>query len=45
VRGRILSIKPFPNVREAFSEVCQEESQKKVVLGTAENSALAVQGA
>ena len=51
VRGRILSIKPLPNVREAFSKVCQEESQTKVMLGTqhsfssAENSALSVWGA
>ncbi|KAL5840582.1 hypothetical protein ACOSQ4_013190 [Xanthoceras sorbifolium] len=32
VRGRILGTKPLPLLREAFSEVCREESQKKVVL-------------
>ena len=34
VRGRILSIKPLLNIREAFSEVRREESQKKVMMGT-----------
>ncbi|KAL5775182.1 hypothetical protein ACOSP7_012739 [Xanthoceras sorbifolium] len=32
VRGRILGTKPLPLLREAFSEVRREESQKKVVL-------------
>ncbi|MBN8124842.1 hypothetical protein, partial [Vibrio vulnificus] len=33
VRGRILSINPLPSVREVFSEVCREESRKKLMLG------------
>ncbi|GAV89710.1 UBN2_3 domain-containing protein, partial [Cephalotus follicularis] len=33
VRGRILSIKPLPSVREVFSEVRREESRGKVMLG------------
>ena len=30
----MLSTKPLPTIREAFSEVCREESRKKVMLGT-----------
>ncbi|XP_073037355.1 uncharacterized protein [Primulina eburnea] len=33
VRGRILSIKPLPSIREAVSEVRREESRRKVMLG------------
>ena len=44
---RVLGLKPLPNIREDFSEVCREESRKKVMMGsqnatpTIENSALA----
>ncbi|GAV58382.1 UBN2_3 domain-containing protein [Cephalotus follicularis] len=48
VRGRILSIKPLPSVREVFSVVRREESRRKVMLGlgttiltSTESSALA----
>ncbi|XP_024031772.1 uncharacterized protein LOC112094608 [Morus notabilis] len=50
VRGRILATKPFPSLREAFSEVRREESQRKVMLGqsgalsTPEGSALVAHG-
>ncbi|KAA8538921.1 hypothetical protein F0562_025613 [Nyssa sinensis] len=50
VRGRIMGLKPLPSVREAFSEVRMEESQKKVMMGppttahSPEGSALLVQG-
>ena len=50
VRGRILGTKALPSIEEAFSEVCQEESRRKMMLGpsspttTLENSALAIQG-
>ena len=50
VRSRIMSIKPLPHVKEAFSEVRQEESRKKVMLGaspnpsTQDSSALAARG-
>ncbi|XP_052182681.1 uncharacterized protein LOC127795193 [Diospyros lotus] len=50
VRGRILSIKPLPSVKEVFSEVRREESWKKLMLGShhpflpAENSAMIAQG-
>ena len=50
VRGRILSIKPLPNVREVFSEVRREETRRKVMLGSVNNqpstegSALVVKG-
>lgn len=45
VRGRILSTKPLPSINEAFSEVRQEESRIKVMLGphavvSSESSAL-----
>lgn len=33
VIGRLLATKPFPNVREAFSEVRREESRNHVMLG------------
>ena len=33
VRGRILGMKPLPNIREVFSEVHREESRKKVMMG------------
>ena len=48
VRGRILSIKPLPSVREDFSKVHREESLKKLMLGSqhpflpTENSAMVV---
>ena len=50
VRGRILGTKPLPNIREAFSKVCKEESRKKVMMGSqttstvTESSALAAHG-
>ena len=50
IRGRILSIKPLPNVREVFSEVQREETRRKVMVGvgnnqpSSEGSALAVKG-
>ncbi|XP_073303179.1 uncharacterized protein [Primulina huaijiensis] len=47
VRGRILSTNPLPNLRAAFSVVRQEESRRKVMLGSSpqssDNSALVVQ--
>ncbi|XP_020577809.1 uncharacterized protein LOC110022973 [Phalaenopsis equestris] len=33
VCSRVLSIKPLPSIREAFSEVRREESRQKVMLG------------
>lgn len=33
MRSRILSTKPLPYLRAAFSEVCQEESRRRVMLG------------
>ncbi|XP_056173149.1 uncharacterized protein LOC115674913 [Syzygium oleosum] len=50
VRGRVLSIKPLPNVREVFAEVRREETRRKVMLGCSknqtnpENSALIARG-
>ena len=50
VRGRILGIKPLPNIREVTSEVRREESREKVMLGSqtnqpvTEGSALVAQG-
>nr|CAN83808.1 hypothetical protein VITISV_026963 [Vitis vinifera] len=50
VRGRVLSIKPLPSVREVFSKIRREESRQKVMLGTQnssknlENSALVARG-
>ena len=50
VRGRVLGSKPLPNIRAAFSEVRQEESQKKVVMvyeestPTLDTTTLAAQG-
>ncbi|RVX10421.1 Retrovirus-related Pol polyprotein from transposon TNT 1-94 [Vitis vinifera] len=50
VRGRVVSIKPLPSVREVFSEIRREESRQKVMLGTQnssknlENSALVARG-
>ncbi|KAG6501013.1 hypothetical protein ZIOFF_040878 [Zingiber officinale] len=47
VRGRILKVKPLPNLREVFFEVCREESRKRIMMGTpietlfSESSALA----
>ena len=41
VQGRLLGIKPFPFIREAFVEVRREESRKKVLVSsfsTIENS-------
>lgn len=32
VRGRVLSLKPLPSVREAISEVRRKESRKKIIL-------------
>ncbi|XP_075475765.1 uncharacterized protein LOC142511512 [Primulina tabacum] len=47
VRGRILSTNPLSNLRAAFSVVRQEESRRKVMLGSSpqssDNSALVVQ--
>ena len=51
VRGRVLSTRPLPTIREAFSEVRREESRKRVMMGpsntnqSADGSALAVRGA
>ena len=50
VRKRIMGMKPLPSIREAFSEVRMEESQKKVMMGpptmthSSKGSALSVQG-
>ena len=50
VKGRVIGTKPFPSIREAFSEVRCEESRKKVMMGsqestpTLEGSALAARG-
>ncbi|KAL5850211.1 hypothetical protein ACOSQ4_008224 [Xanthoceras sorbifolium] len=51
VRGRTLATKPFPSIREVFSEVRREESRKRIMLGSpntensvAEGSALFVKG-
>lgn len=33
VKGRILSRKPLPSIREVFSEVRQEECRKRIMLG------------
>ncbi|KAL5565077.1 hypothetical protein UlMin_028241 [Ulmus minor] len=32
VRGKIMGIKPLPNIREAFSEVRREESRKNLMM-------------
>lgn len=54
VRGRIMGVKPFPSLRESFSEVHREESRRKIMLGPqeefveqqiAERSVLAARGA
>ena len=42
VRGRIHSTKPLPSVREMFSEVQREESRRKVMLGSKNDSMLIV---
>ncbi|KAJ1430123.1 hypothetical protein SESBI_07907 [Sesbania bispinosa] len=50
VHGRILETKPFPKIREVFSEIRREESRRKLMLGntlsdsTIESSALAARG-
>ncbi|KAL6323499.1 hypothetical protein AAG906_039074 [Vitis piasezkii] len=41
--GRVMGTKPLPSIREAFSEVCREESRKKVMMGS-QNSALSIEG-
>lgn len=33
VRGRVLSIKPLPSLREAFSAIRHEKSRRKVMMG------------
>lgn len=38
VRGRVLSLKPLPSIREVFSTVRHEESRRKVMMR--ENSSL-----
>ncbi|XP_073023240.1 uncharacterized protein [Primulina eburnea] len=38
VRGRIMGGKPLMNLREAFAEVRREESRKRVMMGTQNNS-------
>lgn len=43
VRGRVMGIKPFPTIREAFAEVRREESRKKLMLPDA-NITPAVEG-
>ncbi|RVW60823.1 Retrovirus-related Pol polyprotein from transposon TNT 1-94 [Vitis vinifera] len=49
IRGRIMGVKPLPSLREAFSEVCREESWKNLMMGShqqlnmAESSALKTQ--
>ena len=40
VRGRILGTKPLPNIREVALEVRQEESRKKVMVGSQTNQPL-----
>ena len=40
VRGRILSTKPLPSLREAFSAVRHEESRRKLMLGVIKSSSL-----
>ena len=42
VQGRILGMKPLPNIWEAFSEVPREESRKKVMMGS-QNSTPAIE--
>lgn len=45
VRGRILAIKPIPNIREVFAEVIREESRKRLMLwgsGSSEPKGLAL---
>lgn len=37
VRGRILSIKPLPSVREVFAKVRREETRRKLMLGSSNN--------
>ncbi|RVX13979.1 Retrovirus-related Pol polyprotein from transposon TNT 1-94 [Vitis vinifera] len=34
IRGRIMGVKPLPSLREAFSEVCREESRKNLMMGS-----------
>ena len=43
VRGRVMGIKPFPTIREAFAEVRREESRKKLMM-TDKNITPAVEG-
>ncbi|KAF7825162.1 Retrovirus-related Pol polyprotein from transposon RE1 [Senna tora] len=38
VRGRILSVKPLPSLREVLSTVCHEESRRKLMLGSLADS-------
>ncbi|KAF7811563.1 phosphatidylinositol-3-phosphatase myotubularin-1-like [Senna tora] len=51
IRGRILSVKPLPSLREVLSTVRHEESRKKLMLGSladsdsVNGSALAIHGA
>ncbi|KAF7811459.1 Retrovirus-related Pol polyprotein from transposon RE1 [Senna tora] len=51
IRGRILSVKPLPSLREVLSTVRHEESRRKLMLGSladsdsVNGSALAVHGA
>ena len=38
VRDMILVTKPLPSIREAFAEVCREESRLKLILKTSNPS-------
>lgn len=38
VRGRIMAIKPLPPIQYVFSAVIKEESRKKVILGSQNQS-------
>lgn len=45
VRGKIMGLKPLPSIREAFSEVCIEESRNKVMMGPLTNVVPVLRGA
>lgn len=44
VRGGVLSTKPLPSLRAAFSVVRQEESRRTVILGSSQQSSTATDG-
>ncbi|CAH9120755.1 unnamed protein product [Cuscuta epithymum] len=39
-RGRVLSTKPLPSIREAFSAIRHEESRRKIMMGDASSTAI-----